>query len=95
MCSIPLGWRSVLVAPLLIAAPIVERSTISSLARYIGFWWTRYISSVYPDCTAWAVAKVPVNGRFPTGELTRRHSGLFATSAILGGAEAHSHIAPP
>jgi hypothetical protein len=37
----------------------------------------------------------PVNGRFPTDGLTRRDPRLFATSAILGGAEAHSHIAPP
>jgi hypothetical protein len=47
------------------------------------------------DCTAWVVVKVPVDGRFPAGELMRRDPRLFATSAILGDAEAASHIAPP
>jgi hypothetical protein len=36
-----------------------------------------------------------INGRFPAGELTRRAPQLFATSAMVGGAEAHPHIAPP
>jgi hypothetical protein len=37
----------------------------------------------------------PVNGRSPTDEQARRDPQLFATSAMDGGAEAHSHIAPP
>jgi hypothetical protein len=37
----------------------------------------------------------PGDGRFPAGELMRRDPQLFATSAILVGAEAHSHTAPP
>jgi hypothetical protein len=36
----------------------------------------------------------PFNGRFPAGELEGRDPQLLVTSAILGGAEAHSHIAP-
>jgi hypothetical protein len=44
--------------------------------------------------TAWAVVKVPVNGRFPADELARRAPGLLVTSARAGCAESHSHIAP-
>jgi hypothetical protein len=62
--------------------------------RYIGFWLTRHVLKVYPGYTAWVVVKVPVNGKFSPGELTCRDPKLFATSAILGGAEAHLHIAP-
>jgi hypothetical protein len=35
----------------------------------------------------------PDDGRFPAGELIRRDPQLLVTGAILGGAEAHSHIA--
>jgi hypothetical protein len=45
---------------------------------------------MYQDCNVWTVVKVPVNGRFPASEVTRRDPQLFATSAILGDAEAHS-----
>jgi hypothetical protein len=44
--------------------------------------------------SARAVVNPTGNGRFPAGQLTGRDPQLFATSAILGGAEAHSHIAP-
>ena len=37
----------------------------------------------------------PVTGRFLADELTRRDPQLLVTSAILGGAESRSHIAPP
>jgi hypothetical protein len=37
---------------------------------------------------------LPVNGKSSAGELMRRDPPLLVTSAILGGAEAHSHIAP-
>jgi hypothetical protein len=46
------------------------------------------------ECSVWSVVKVPVNGKFSAGELTRRDPQLFATSEIVGGAEAHLHIAP-
>jgi hypothetical protein len=36
----------------------------------------------------------PVAGRFPAGELVGKDPQLLVTSAILGGAEAHSRIAP-
>jgi hypothetical protein len=49
---------------------------------------------MYQDYTAWTVVKVPVNGKSSAGELTGRDPQLFATSAVAGGAEAHSHIAP-
>jgi hypothetical protein len=45
--------------------------------------------------SARAVVKSTVDGRFPAGELICRAPGLFATSAFLGGGEAHSHIEPP
>jgi hypothetical protein len=61
----------------------------------IGFWSTRYVSSMYQDCTAWTVVKVPVNGRSPAGKLARRDPQLLVTSAVANGAEAHSHVAPP
>jgi hypothetical protein len=60
----------------------------------IGFWLTRYAPTMYQDCTAWTVVTSPVNGRSPAGGLMRRAPQLLVTSAILGGAEAHSHIAP-
>src|ERR671913_117697 len=50
---------------------------------------------MYQNPSAWSVVKVPVNGRFPAGELTRKDPQLLVTSAILVGTEARSHIAPP
>jgi hypothetical protein len=47
---------------------------------------------MYQDYTACPVAKVPGNGKSFADELARRDPQLFVTSAILGDAEAHSHI---
>jgi hypothetical protein len=61
---------------------------------YIGFWLTRYAFRVYQEHAFWTVVTSPVNGRFPAGDLVCRDPQLFVTSAILGGAEALSHVAP-
>jgi hypothetical protein len=51
--------------------------------QYIGFWLTPYVPTMYQEYTFWTVVKVPVNGRFPAGELARRDPQLLVTSAIV------------
>jgi hypothetical protein len=62
--------------------------------QYIGFWLAPYIPTMYQAHTFWAVVTSPVTGRSAVGELMRRDPQLLVTSVILGGTEAHSHIAP-
>jgi hypothetical protein len=67
--------------------------------QYIGFWLTPYVPTMYQEYTFWTVVKVPVNGRFPAGELARRDPSFWSRARLSGGAEAHLHTrtlqAPP